>query len=142
MIAWYVHPKNSNHLRSHLRAIITPDHSRLCLENKSGRIFCIRQVLILYKILQVWDVQNQPFTLLYITSVVKRYHEALFSSYRPLTECSIDQYFTILQYKLHSFKIQDDRSTRGLLAKPLKKFPKSPIRLAGAHFWQASKSAV
>ena len=32
------------------------------------------------------------------------------------------QYFTILQYKLHSFNIQDDRSTRGLLAKPLKKF--------------------
>ena len=32
------------------------------------------------------------------------------------------QYFTILQYKLHSFKIQDDRSTPGLLAKPLKKF--------------------
>ena len=142
MIALYVHPKNSNYLRSHLTAIMALDHSRLGLENKSGRIFCVRQVLILYKILQVWDVQNQPFTLLYITSVVKRYHEALFSSYRPLTECSIDQYFTILQYKLHSFNIQDDRSTRGLLAKPSKKFPKSPIRLAGSHFWQASKSAV
>ena len=34
------------------------------------------------------------------------------------------QYFTILQHKLHSFNIQDDRSTRGLF-KPLKKFPKS-----------------
>ena len=32
------------------------------------------------------------------------------------------QYFTILQHKLHSFNIQDDRSTRGLLAKPLKNF--------------------
>ena len=31
------------------------------------------------------------------------------------------QYFTILQ-KLHLFNIQDDRSTRGSLAKPLKKF--------------------
>ena len=30
------------------------------------------------------------------------------------------QYFTILQYKLHSFSIQDDRSTRGLLAKMLR----------------------
>ena len=28
------------------------------------------------------------------------------------------QYFTSLQDKLHSFNIQDDRSTRGLLAKP------------------------
>ena len=36
------------------------------------------------------------------------------------------QYFTILQYKLHSFSIQDDRSTHGLFAKPLKKF--HPIR--------------
>ena len=33
-----------------------------------------------------------------------------------------------------SFNIQDDRSTRGLLAKPLK-FPKSLIRPAGSHFW-------
>ena len=31
------------------------------------------------------------------------------------------QYFTILQYKVHSFNIQDDRSTHGLLAKALKK---------------------
>ena len=34
------------------------------------------------------------------------------------------QYFTILQHKLHSFNILDDRSTCGLF-KPLKKFPKS-----------------
>ena len=32
------------------------------------------------------------------------------------------QYFTILQYKLHSFNIQDDRSTRELLPNPLKSF--------------------
>ena len=48
------------------------------------------------------------------------------------------QYFTLLQYKLHSFNIQDDRSTRGLLAKPLKKFPKSPMQPAGFHFCCAS----
>ena len=47
------------------------------------------------------------------------------------------QHFTICQDKLHSFNIQDHRSTRGLLAKPFKKFPKSPIRPAGSHFWQA-----
>ena len=34
--------------------------------------------------------------------------------------------FTILQFKLHSFNIKDDRSMRGLLAKPFKKIPKSP----------------
>ena len=40
----------------------------------------------------------------------------------------------IIQY------IQDDRSTRGLLAKPLKKFPKSHIRPAGSHFCSAGCS--
>ena len=41
------------------------------------------------------------------------------------------QYFRILQYKLHSFNyIQDNRSTRGLLAEPLKKFPKSFLTFA------------
>ena len=40
------------------------------------------------------------------------------------------EYFTILKYTLHSFNIQDDRSTSGLLANPLKKFPKSTVRPA------------
>ena len=51
------------------------------------------------------------------------------------TKCSI--YFTIFQDKLHSFNIQDHRSTRGLLVKQFKKFPKSPIGPAGSNFWQA-----
>ena len=38
------------------------------------------------------------------------------------------------QDNLHSFNIQDHQSTRGLLAKPFKKFPKSPIRPAGSSF--------
>ena len=41
------------------------------------------------------------------------------------------------QDKLHSFNIQDYQSTRGLLAKPFKKFPKSPIRPAGSNFCEA-----
>ena len=44
------------------------------------------------------------------------------------------QYFTIFQDKLHSFNIQDHPSTRGLLVKQFKKFPKSPIRPAGSNF--------
>ena len=55
LIALYVHPKNSNHLRSHSRAIMALDHSRLglenkFLENKSGRIF-LRSTGLLYKFL-------------------------------------------------------------------------------------------
>ena len=45
------------------------------------------------------------------------------------------QYFTVLQEKLHSFNC-----TRGLLAKPLKKCPKSRIQPAGSHFCSASCS--
>ena len=38
------------------------------------------------------------------------------------------QYFTILHDKMYSFIIQDDQSARGLLAKPLQKFPNQLYR--------------
>ena len=134
LIALYVHPKNSNHLRSHLRAIMALDHSRLGLENKSGRIFCVRQVYFTKSCQQVWGRVNQPF-ILFIHHI---WGETVpWGAVFIIQTSDRMQYFTILQYKLHSFNIQDDRSTRGLLAKPLKKFPKSPIRPAGSHFWQA-----
>ena len=68
LIALYVHPKNSNHLRSHLRAIMALDHSRWGLENKffenkSGRIFCVRQVYFTKSCQQIWVRENQPFML-------------------------------------------------------------------------------
>ena len=56
-------PKNSNNLRSHLRAIMTLDHRRLGLENKSGRIFCVRQVYFTKSCQQMWGCVNQPFIL-------------------------------------------------------------------------------
>ena len=49
------------------------------------------------------------------------------------------QYFTSLQDELHSFNIQDDRSTRGLLAEPLKKFQNhlycQPVASCGVFEW-------
>ena len=63
LIALYVRPKNSNYLRSHLRAIMALDHSRLGLENKSDRIFCVRQVYFTKSCQQVWGSVNQPFIL-------------------------------------------------------------------------------
>ena len=47
LIALYVHPKNSNHLQSHSRAVLQwllITGAGLGVENKSGRIFCFRQV--------------------------------------------------------------------------------------------------
>ena len=53
-------------------------------------------------------------------------------SYRPRTECGISQFF-----KTNCTQSIFRTINRGLLAKPFKKFPKSPIRPAGSHFWQA-----
>ena len=140
LIALYVHPKNSNHLRSHLRAIMALDHSRLglenkFLENKSGRIFCVRQVYFTKSCQQIWVRVNQPF----ISFIHHIWGETvLWGTVFIIQTSDRMQHFTILQYKLHLLNIQDDGSTRGLLAKPLKKFPKSPIPPAGSQrFWQA-----
>ena len=53
-------------------------------------------------------------------------------SYRPRTECSISQFF-----KTNCTQSIFRTINRGPLTKPFKKFPKSPIRPAGSHFWQA-----
>ena len=96
-IALYVQTKNS--LWSHLWAIMVLDHSRWgvenkFLENKSGRIFCVRQV---YKFLPINLGACKPSFIylffLYTTSEEKEYYEALFLSYRPRTRCSISQFF-------------------------------------------------
>ena len=68
MIALYVHPKNSNHLRSHWRAIMALDHSRSgleneFLENKSRRIFGVQQVYLTKSYHQIWVRVNQHFIL-------------------------------------------------------------------------------
>ena len=74
------------------------DHSRLglenkFLENKSGRIFCVRQVYLTKSRQLVWGRLNQPF-ILFIHHIwgetVPR--GAIFLSYRPRTECSISQF--------------------------------------------------
>ena len=107
--------KNSNHLRSHLRAIMFLDHSRLGLENKfwenkSGRIFCVRQVYFTKSCLQIWGRVNQPF-ILFIHHIWDK--TVLWGVVCTIQTSDRMRYFTILQYKLHSFKIQDDRSTSG-----------------------------
>ena len=104
----YVHPKNSNHLRSHSRAIMALDHSRLglenkFLENKSGRIFCFRQVYFTKSCQQIWGCVNQPL-ILFIHHI--RGETVLFI----IQTSNRMQYFTIFRDKLHSVNIQDDQS--------------------------------
>ena len=111
---------NSNHLSSHSRAITALDHSRLGLENKSGRFAFDK-----------FTLQNLANLLyfLYITSEVKRYYEALYLSYRPRTDCSLSLFF-----KTNCTQSIFRTINRWLLEKPFKKFPKSPIRPGGSHF--------
>ena len=101
------HPKNSNHLRSHSRAIMALDHSRLglenkFLENKSGRIFCFRQVYFTKSCQQIRGCVNQPFTLFI--------HHIWGETVLFIIQISARmQYFTIFQDKLHPVNIQDDQ---------------------------------
>ena len=116
-----------------LRAIMALNHSRLGLENKSGRIFFAFDKFIIYfakSCQQVCGRVNQPF-ILFIHHI---WGETVpWGAVFIIQTSDRMRYFTILQYKLHSFNIQDDRSTRyGLLTKPLKKFPRSPTQLAGS----------
>ena len=53
-------------------------------------------------------------------------------SYRPRTECGISQFF-----KTNCTQSIFRTINCGLLAKRFKKFPKSLIRPASSHFWQA-----
>ena len=145
LIASYVHPKKRNNLRSHLRAIMALVHRRLIRpgKKKSGRIFCVRQVYFTRCCQQIWVRVNEPFIpfIHHIWGETVLWDTA--SSFIIQTSDRM-QYFTILQYRLYSFNIQDDRSTRGLLAKPAlkKKIPKSRIRPAGSHFCGASCGQV
>ena len=109
LIAVYIHPNNGNHLRSHLRAIMSLDHSWLgleneFLENKSGRIFCVRQVYLTKSCQQLWARVNQH-CILFIHHI---WGETVIWGIVFIIQTSDKmQYFTIFQAKLHLFNIQN-----------------------------------
>ena len=110
LIASYVHPKNS--LRSHLRAVMALGHSRLSVETKSARIFCVRQGYFTKSCQQIWVRANQSF-ILFIHHIWEE--RVLWGAVFIIQTSYKMQYFTIFQDKLHLFNIQDHQSTRGLL---------------------------
>ena len=134
MIALYVHPKNSI-------AMMALDHSRLrlenkFLENKSGRIF-LRSTSLLFRILPTSLETCKPTVYTFYTSHLN-WNSTIRRCFYHQTSDRM-QYFTILQYTLHSFNIQDDRSTRGLLEKPLKKISKITLTASGFSLLTSAK---
>ena len=100
------------------------DHSRLrlenkFLENKSGRIF-LRSTGLLYKFLPTNLRVCKPTFYTFYTSHL-RWNSTFYH-----TDLGQNTAF-------HNFSMFRTIN-RGLLAKPFKKFPKSPIRPAGSHF--------
>ena len=130
LITSYVSLKTGNHLWSHLTAIRALDHRRLIRSGKKISPNFLRSISLLYKILPTNLGACKPaFYTIYASHL--RWNSTISGTVFIKQTLDRMEYFKILQYKLHSFNIQDDRSMRGLLAKSLKKFPKSPIQPAG-----------
>ena len=87
------------------------EHSRLAVENNSGRTFAFDKFTLQNLANKSGWVETNLLYFLYITSEVKEYYEALFLSYRPQTIGS--QFHNFFQDKLYSFNIQEHRGTRG-----------------------------
>ena len=123
LIAVYIHPKTSNHIRSHLRDIMALDHSRLgleneFLENKSGRIFCVRLVYLTKSYQQLWVRVNQH-SILFIHHI---WSETVISGAVFIIQTSGKmQYFTIFQDKLHSFNVQNTTKHAWAFSKTVQK---------------------
>ena len=125
MIALYVHPKNSI-------AIMALDHSRLGLENKSRRIF-LRSTSLLYKILPTSLGTCKPTFYTFYTSHL-RWNSTMRRCFyhTDLGQNAVFHNFTLqIAFIQYLGRSKHAWASRGLLAKPFKKFPISPIRLAG-----------
>ena len=108
LIAVYIHPKNSNHLRSHLRTIMALDHSRSgleneFLENKSGRIFCVRQVYLTKSCQQLLGACKPTFHTFYTSHL--RWNSNMRRRFYH-TDLRQNAVFHNFLRQMHSFNIQ------------------------------------
>ena len=90
--------------------MITVDYAwktNSCMEDKSGPIFCVRQVYFTKSCQQIWGSVNQPF-ILFIHHI--RGEIVLWGTVFIIQTLNRMQYFAIFQDKLHPVNIQDDQS--------------------------------
>ena len=109
------------------------DHSRLGLENKSGRIFCVRQVYFTKSCQQIWRCVNQPF-ILFIHHIWGE--TVLWGAVFIIQTSDRLQYFTIFAIQISLIKYSGRWKHAWAFSEIVKKNSKSPIRPAGSHFWQ------
>ena len=144
LIAVYIHPNNGNHLRSHLRAIMSLDHSWLgleneFLENKSGRIFCVRQVYLTKSCQQLWVRVNQH-CILFIHHIWGE--TVIWGTVFIIQTSDKMQYFTIFQAKLHLFNIQNRMKHAWAFSKTVKKISKITYTASQFSFLTSAKFSV
>ena len=118
------------------------DHSRLgleneFLENKSGRIFCFRQVYWTKSCQQIWVRLNQHFMLFYTSHLRWNSNMRRCFYHTDLRQNVVFHNFPRQIALIQSFFFQNHTKHTWAFNKTVQKIPKSPIRPAGSHFWQA-----
>ena len=134
LISSYVHQETGNHFRSHLRAIMGLDHRRLVRPGEKITPNFLRSTSLLYKMLTT-NLGTCKLTFYTIYTSHLRCNSTMRHCFYH-TDLGQNAVFHNLQYKMHSFNIQDDRSTCGLLAKPLKKNSKITYTASQLSFLQ------
>ena len=117
------------------------DHSRLgvenkFLENKSGRIFCVRQVYFTNSCKQIWVRANQPFILFY-TSRLRRKSTMKRCFYH--TDLVQNAVFHNFWRQIAFIQYPGPSKHAWTFSETVQKISKItyPIRPAGSYFWHA-----
>ena len=122
------------------KGLMALDHSGLGLENKflgnkPGRIFWVRQVYFTKSSQQIWGGGGgcKPTFYTFYTSHL-RWNSTIYHT--DLVQNAVFHKFS-RQIALSQYTFRTIYPV--LLAKPFKKFLKSPTRPAGSHFWQQKR---
>ena len=127
-----VHPKNGNHLRSHLRATMALDHRRLNRPGKKIRANFLRSTSLLCKILPTNLAACKPTFYTIYTSHVRWNSTMRHCLYHTDQKKNFAIQIALIQYHEGRWKYA------WAFSSTVKKFSKPPIQPSGFHFCSAS----